>query len=219
VQFHGFFSGCATEFGVRLAGYFSRYAATSLAIALLAGSAATSLPASPIIQYQATVLDTNGLGQELVQYNYSLSGFNLVDVTTPTPHDYELDIEFDPTVYLQLSNGEAGPGFNLLLFQPNNPPGASGVYSALATVNDPSTTGTFSVDALLAAGKGPPPPDAQTWVIDDDSQSFTQISSGAVSQQPVAGAPEPPSYWLCGVGLLTVGWTIRRRLATKDINA
>ena len=145
MQYHGYVSAYAMECGVGLPGYVSRHAAksesvmsglirpiwTSFAIVLLAGSAATSLPASPIIQYQATVLDnglgTNGPGQELVQFTYSLSGFNLVDAATPTPHDYELDIQFDPTVYLQLLNGVAGPGFDLLLFQPNNPPGTPGV--------------------------------------------------------------------------------------------
>ena len=85
--------------------------------------------------------------------------------------------------------------------------------SALAIANDPSTTGTFSVDALLAPGSGPVPPDSQTWVINDDSQNFTQISSGGVAPGPIAGTPEPPSSWLVGVGLLTVGWAIRRRLA------
>src|ERR1035437_5157974 len=88
--------------------------ATAIVVTMLAGLMAGNLRADPIIQYQVT-----DLGGTSYRYDYALSGFNLLA-------NDEIVIEFDPALYGTLSNGVAPAGFDLMLFQRNQPPGASG---------------------------------------------------------------------------------------------
>src|SRR5512140_131833 len=66
-----------------------------------------------------------GATVEMQRCTYFLSGITLLA-------DQEVNIRFDPAVYGALSNPHAGPGFDVLLFQPNQPPGAFGDFSALS---------------------------------------------------------------------------------------
>ena len=98
-------------------------------ILLLSALLAVSLSATTI-QYQVTTNGTTGT------YQYFVSGF-VAQQSCPANQSIqcnnEIDILFDTPLFSQISNGVAPAGFDLLLFQPNNPPQAAGDYSALAT--------------------------------------------------------------------------------------
>ena len=168
--------------------------------ALLAGS----LSASPILQYSVTTNGTTGT------YHYFVSGFDFLT-------NQELDIQFGQlgsgNLFGQLSNGKAPAGFDLMLFQPNNPPQAPGDYSALALVDHPSLSGTFSVDFTLT-GMGVPASQFFTISQFDNSGMFVSLLASGSTQLEGSGAPEPASFLPCGVALVIAGifWA-RRALA------
>jgi hypothetical protein len=169
-------------------------------LTLLAGIlAVANLSAAAIVQFQVT-----DLGGNLHRYDYSVSGYAF-------QQNQELAISFAPALYSTLSNGVVGSGFSLLLLQPDNPPGASGVYGALALVDNPSLTGPFSVDFIF---KGQGIPGAQPFSINQYDQSGNFISTiGSGLTTPFGSTvPEPGSFSLGGVALLMGGalWTVRR---------
>lgn len=149
-------------------------------------------------------------------YQYFISGFAATGQcpnNTALTCSNEIDIQFAPTVFSQISNGVATAGFSLLLFQPNNPPQAAGDYSALAIVSNPSLAGPFSVDFTLAAGGTP---GAQAFFIESfDSFGFFEgfaEQTGATTQQVVGNVPEPASLLLIVVGLISGGVFLLIRL-------
>src|SRR4051794_12909203 len=93
----------------------------TLATALCAGSLSAAN-----VSFQIT-----NLGHNQYQLSYAVSDIQF-------EVNQELDIRFDPSLYGTLSNGIAPAGFDLLLLQPNNPPGVFGDYSAMALLNSPS---------------------------------------------------------------------------------
>lgn len=164
------------------------------------------------IQFKVTPL-----GGTAFRYTYSLSGFNfLVNQNV----NQDLDIQFDPALYGTLSNGVVGPGFSALLLQPNNPPGTSGDYIALAQVNNPSLAGPFSVDFLFK-GMGTPG-GAQPFRVDefDKNGNFLRTVPGNSGLTTPFGTtvPEPGSFSLGVVALFIGGawWTVRRRLPVRQ---
>lgn len=153
------------------------------------------------IQYQVS-----DLGGNAHRYTYSISGFSL-------QANQEVDIRFDAALYGVLSNGVAGAGFDLLLVQPNIPPGTPGDYSALALVNNPSLTGPFSVD-FTYLGQGLP--GAQPYFINQYDAAGNLVSTSVSSMTTSVGGapvPEPATCVLAGLGLLAGGAfrTMRRR--------
>jgi hypothetical protein len=138
------------------------------------------------------------LGQNLFQYRYSVSGIAF-------KADQELDIRFNPALFGTLSNGVAGNNFNLLLLEPNNPPGAFGDYRALALANNPSAAGSFSVDfTFLGTGA----PGSQAFLINEYTASglfISTIDSGVTTPLEQVGTPEPPTVALACVALLLSG--------------
>jgi hypothetical protein len=213
-QQYGCFLGKSTVQGLWLA------LRRAIGLTLLAGLAAVSLSATGIIEYQVTDLGAyQGTMEHELQYDFVFSGIDLVD--NPPNEDYELDVDFDQSVFGELCSAsntactgpapEAGTGVMLSLL--NSPPGAPDQYSMLATVNDPSLTGTFSVAALLVASGQPSGvlTDPLFWQIVDDDNNFVQISSGYA--EPVGDVtPEPSTFSLCGLGLLLGSRAVRRRL-------
>ena len=179
-------------------------------IVLLTILFAASLPATTI-QYQVT---TNGLTGT---YEYFVSGFTALQ---PCPNDpltqcsNEIDIQFDPAIFSQISNGVAPAGFDLLLFQPNDPPQAAGDYSALAVSSSPDLAGRFSVDFTLI---NPVVPDGQQFFIEsfDNSGLFQGFAEPpGFTTQLASNVPEPADIWLSGVGVLLFG--VSRLFASRS---
>jgi hypothetical protein len=170
------------------------------------------------IDFQISRVNTPATGSSaaVYTYTYDINGFDLKfnkDVVN------EIDIEFNANDYGVLSNGHAGPDFNLLLLQPNNPPGATGDYSAEATVDHPSLVGTFSVD-FTWVGPGSPL-DAgvaltQTFHINtynnnpSDPSFGNLISSTTGTTMPfdASAVPEPSTLLLTVAGLTACGATL-----------
>ena len=131
------------------------------------------------IQFQVT-----NLGQNSYRYNYSIIGFVF-------QQNEEVDIRFAPSLYGTLSNGVAGNGFNVLLLQPNNPPGTFGDYSALSTVNQPSLVGPFSVDFIY---NGIGSPGSQPYFInqyDQNGRLVSTVEQGITTPANATATPEP----------------------------
>jgi hypothetical protein len=88
--------------------------------------------------------------------------------------------------------------FDVLLLQPDNPPGSPGVYSALALVDNP-LLGPFSVDfTFLGSGA----PGAQPFFINQLDASGNLVSSEGGSTTPI---PEPATVVFGFITLLTAG--------------
>jgi hypothetical protein len=182
-----------------------------LKVAILTSLITSGLTASSI-KTNLSNAGTNGFGETVYEYDYIITGLDLLQ-------NQELAIQFDPSIYKELSNGVAPATFSLLLFQPNLPPGASGEYSALSTVDHPSMTGPFSVQftltdlgMILRNELGP-----QVFVVNkyDSNGGFVGIvTSGSTSPGANNTVPEPSSLSLTSVGLMLsgVGWALRRRL-------
>lgn len=170
-------------------------------IALLSALLVFSMSAADTIQYQVTTTGTAGT------YQYFLSGFTAMQPCTDNPTlecSDEIDIDFDPTVFGAISNGVAPAGFDLLLFQPNNPPQSPGDYSALAVVANPSLS-PFSVDFTLT---GTGTPGSQTFSINefDNSGLFEGVAQGPdLTTALVSSVPEPASLSLIGAGMIVGG--------------
>ena len=166
---------------------------------LLAGLLAGSLSAATI------TFQTTDLGSNQVRFTYTVTNF----VFTV---NQELDIEFNPATYVSLSNGVAPTGFDVLLLQPNNPPGTSGDFSSLALVANPGT-GPFRVDATLVAGHQPGPQNFSINQLDANGVITGVVASGTAT--PVTAAvPEPATLPLVGLALIAgpASLAVRRRL-------
>jgi hypothetical protein len=146
------------------------------------------------------------LGGNVFTYTYNTSGFTFQT-------NQELDIRFDPALYGVLSNPVAGPGYSAMVFQPNNPTGTFGDYSALALVTNPSFNGPFSV-TVTYLGQGTP--GSQPFYLNLYDQNLNFIGTTASGwTTPGAGPnaiPEPGSWTLAALGLLAgVVWAARSR--------
>lgn len=174
---------------------------------------ATTLGAATV-KFEVTKLDTSVTGTSaqvvgggaasLQRYTYYLSDIALLC-------DQELNIRFDPARFGSLSNGTGSPGFDVLLFQPNQPAGAFGDFSALSTMDQTAKTSSFSVDFIyLGSGVSGPQP----YFINQFNANggFTTLESGFTSPARPADVPEPGTMALCGAVLLVCGaWRASRR--------
>lgn len=153
---------------------------------LLAGLVTPSLHAG------AVQFDVTSLGANSYQYSYLLTGI------TFQPNQ-DLDLLFDPALYSGLTNGTASGDFNVFLFQPDNPPGATGDFISFTTTGS-TFTGPFTVDfTFLGVGQ----PGSQPWQVnqfDDLGNLVSNVDSGTTVASTTA--PEPTSMLLGGVGLL-----------------
>lgn len=171
---------------------------TVIALSALAILATASLPASTIEYSVAAVSTTttgmNGASKTLYRYTFIPDG---VDFQV----DQALDIEFSSSVFSELSSGSAGSAFDLLLLQPNNPPQAPGIFSALATVSSPSLQ-TISVNALFIGPGLPGPLPYSINQFNSQGAFVRSISSGTTVPVP-ASTPEPSTALLVVLALAT----------------
>jgi len=165
---------------------------------LVAAFSVTSLY-SATIQFESTFLGVVN-GQRQFRNTY-------LDVDTPLQVNQALEIQFDPILYGNLSNPQAPSNFNVLLIQPNNPPGLAGLYSALALTNTLAPVGPFSVDFIfLGAGT----PGSQAFQINQFNAQGGFVSTVA-SGVTTTVIPEPGGLATAGLALLVCGaWRIKR---------
>ncbi len=170
----------------------------------------TGLSHAATIRYQVTDVDY-GAGAEAVEsisrlqrYTYYADGISFL-------MNQEVDIVFSAELYGMISHGVISQAFDLMLFQPNNPPGAPGHFSALARSDIAPDEGPWSVDFLFI---GPGQPGPQTFFInqfDEKSNFIRTLESGITSGDQ--GVPEPGTF--VQLGLVIVGcavwWAARRR--------
>lgn len=151
------------------------------------------------IGYQVTSLSV--FDPTLFRYTYDLTGITFLA-------NQELQIDSPAGLYSQLTNGVASPDFDLMLFQPGNPLGFAGDYSAVAKKDSPLIT-TFSVDfKYLGVGL----PGSQTFAINQFNQAGmfvgTLLTGATASVGSTEPAPEPGSLVLCGL-IVSVGMVHR----------
>jgi hypothetical protein len=173
-----------------------------LLLSLLAGLLAMNVSAATI-QFQASDLGSNEF-----RITYIVSDF-VFSV------NQEVDIRFDPGMYLELSNGAAPTGFDVLLLQPNNPPGAPGDFSSESQVANPAV-GPFSVDVRLSGSGRPGPQDFFINQLDENGVITGVLASGKTASA-IAEVPEPATLPLTGLALITgPAWlAVRRRVKRK----
>lgn len=152
---------------------------------LWAGALASSLSGATISS------QVTNLGPNLFRYTYTVTNFSF-------QVNQELDVQFDPALYSNLTNGVAPSGFNVVLLQPNIPPGVQGDYTALSTVNNPSLAGVFSVDFNYSGFGRPGTQPFTINLFNSDGKLVQTLESGLVV------APEPSAFCLGGIGALAL---------------
>ena len=162
------------------------------------------------VKFEVTNLGTlggqtvSGISPQLQRYTYYLSEISLL-------RGQELDIRFNPALFSSLTAGASDPGFNVMVFQPNQPVGAFGDFSALALWDQSSSVASFSVDFLYYGGGSAGP---QPYFINQFNANggFTTLQSGLTSLPQSAQVPEPRTFLLCAAALLACGiWRAPRR--------
>lgn len=181
-----------------------------ICLPLLSALLATSLGAATV-KYEVVLLDTpagsggvSAGGPQKARCTYYLLDVALLS-------NQELNIRFDPALFGTLSNPTGSPGFSLLLFQPNQPIGAFGDFSALSLMNQSVPSASFSVDFLYL---GPGIAGPQPFYINqfNDSGGFTTLEAGTTLPEAPSQVPEPTTLALCGVALIACGtWRAARR--------
>lgn len=140
------------------------------------------------------------VGPGLYEYDFQLIGFSLTQGEA-------LDIEFDPSIYLSLSNPSAPAGFSAIDLQPNNPPGTPGDVIFEENGNGPvnGSAGPFSVQFTLSATGGLGPVSYSLYSIDNNGAFGNQIQVGTTTFNLGLVTPEPGSFLLAGMVLCAVG--------------
>lgn len=145
------------------------------------------------VQYQVA-----DLGSNVFRYEFFPIGLGLMQFQ-------DFDVQFDAALFGGLSNGVAGSDFRLAVLQPNNPLGAPGSYSALALIDNPSLAGPFSVDVNWFGSGVPGSLPFFIHQFDASGRILETIGSGSLEAAGPVGAPEPASWLLGGLGLVTGG--------------
>lgn len=169
---------------------------TALFVFVLFFLRGATLSAGPVVQVEITGLGAPGTFTGM----YTVSGFDF-------QANEELDIQFPVDLYGSLSNGNAGPGFAVMLFQPNVPPGLEGDYSALALVDNPSLSQPFTVDFTYIGTGHPGAQPFQINQFDSNGNFISTIASGTTD--PDTHGPgvvaEPPVLPMTLVGIAVYG--------------
>lgn len=155
---------------------------------------AGSLPAASIRYDVMPISATTGPGESAYRFTYHTTGLQLAAYQ-------ELDLRFDAATFVSLFNPVVSLGVDVLLLQPNNPPGAPGDLSLLALSDFPNLA-TFTLDVIVSS----PPPPTQTYFLNEydpvTMQFIGTISSGSASNSNV---PEPSSFVVVATGMFCFG--------------
>jgi hypothetical protein len=174
---------------------------------------AVSLAHAGSINYQVTdVLPGSGAslfppGAVVERYTYYAS-----DITFLA--NQELDIEFSAGLYGAIGGGQITPGFDLMLFQPNNPPGAPGIFSAFA-LQDVAAGAPWSVEFTFLGSNRPGSQSFSIEQFDENGQFITTLETGSTvpAGSPASNVPEPGTFGF--ISLVVVGrivwWAVSRR--------
>ena len=139
-------------------------------------------------------------GPDSFHYSFTLNGFDLLQ-------DQAVDLKFDSSVYLSLSNASAPANFSTTVLQPGNPPGAPGDYLLEALISNLALPpGSVGIDVTLT-GLGEPGPLPFSVDQFDAQGHFVGVIPTGMTSDPTSDpvTPEPASVWLTGLGLLAVG--------------
>jgi hypothetical protein len=153
-------------------------------------------------------------------YRYT---FTLNDLSLHSSPDIaeELDIRFDPGLFGSLSNATGPSGLELMLFQPNNPPGESGDLSVSAVPGNggPYTGVTLhtavTVDVSYLGANLPPrilPFQVNRFSYDQTGAQIGFDVQQAGNTTPVNVVPEPTGLAMVA-GILAL-WAFRRIRST-----
>jgi hypothetical protein len=185
-------SGCRVPFYLPREGRAFSFFAVAAAILLLGSP---QLWGQGTLRYTATDLTDVTPGEDLWEYSYVLSGFNLQT-------NQGFSIYFDATLFKDLQNPRptANPQWSVITVQRDVLLQAPGYLDGLALVNSPSFQGPFQV-AFVWLGVGVP--GAQPFDVYDSN--FQTLFSGS------SVVPEPQSGLLALVGgLMLLGYRASR---------
>jgi len=143
-------------------------------------------------------------GASSLRYDFTLSGFDLSQYQV-------LDLQFNPSVYLSLSDAMVAPNFQVVILQPGNPPGTPGDYLLEAMTPGALTPASVGIDFTLAGQEQPGPLPYFVYQFNNQNQFVSVVSSGTTSVGTDPSAiPEPSSFWLAVLGLFVTGILGRR---------
>jgi hypothetical protein len=159
------------------------------------------------IRLEITDLGTTGTGEQVRRLTYLLDDVTLLE-------NYELDFRFDPDFFLGLQNWQAPSGFDVLVYQPNDPLGAFGDFTLLALVDNPPLT-PISIDAILVGNSVPSTQPFKISEFDSQGRLLRIVETGTATNTSV---PEPSTL---GVGAVTLACILgmRRRRVLFDFFA
>lgn len=144
------------------------------------------------ITYSANDLPDGPQG-DLWQYDYTVDGYSFSEFEGFT-------IFFDNNLYDLLSPLSAGGDWDIFDTQPNAGLLLDGIYDAMALVNSPDLSNSFSVSFIWLEGNDSP--SSQPFDIYDGN--FNIIESGTTSAPITAPVPEPETLLLFFLGFIGI---------------
>jgi hypothetical protein len=156
-----------------------------------------SANATAIIEFTTIDLSDPFPGEDLWQYEYTVSGFTF-------NVDQGFSVYFDPNLYSDLVAGTAPPDWDILIIQPDPVLGDDGSYGALATVDLASLANPFVVTFQWLGGASGPRQQPFTIEEFDQSGAYIELESGVTR----SAVPEPATLLLLTPAL---AYAMRRR--------
>jgi hypothetical protein len=163
------------------------------AMLFVCGSAAAAT-----VTYQANNLADANVGEDLWEYRYNIGGtFNQFDV---------IEITFDSLKYAAL-DGDAQVGdWDILITQPDAILG-DGLYEAIASIDNPSTTDEFVVRFVWLGGAATPGQQGFRLLSGD----FEVLQTGNTHAEGTPTVPEPASMILFLAAGIAMASVMRRK--------
>jgi hypothetical protein len=154
----------------------------------------------PIIRYQATDLTDLIVGEDLWQYQYTIS----YSTAETFLENQAISIFFDRSLYRDLEDPPpAVADWFAFVLQPSLTLPADGEYDALALMDDPSLANPFSLSFVWQGGAGKTPGSQPFLLSQFDGGGIYVGGIGSGRTIPMGGTviPEPGTLLLVGLGL------------------